>query len=407
VKCSLLNKEYFYNICLELGLKNNINNNVWIGFSGGLDSSVMLYLSYLVFSNNLNYKLYAVYINHGVNKNANYWQQYCQTICKKFNIEFKAIPVTADPKQIKEFGLEAALRICRKEVWQKLLAPQDTLLLAHHLNDQAETVFLRLLRGSGLTGLGAIHPVCFFDKVKIIRPLLHFTRQELECFAKQHNLSYITDDSNYDQKFTRNFLRHEIFPKLITKWPKCINNIGRTVKHLQQADLFIKHQASIALMQCCKNLKFKNILIISELLKYDSFLQAEILRMFIIKQGFNPPDEAKLNKIYTEIIAAKIDRQPKLNLRQYVIYRYRDQLYVYSTEYLNNNDLNRKKLSFKTILDDLNIYFGDSINLVGANKAKKIFQNLGVPPWQRKDYPLVFQQGKLIAILGLWVKKEK
>ena len=403
MKCSSLNKEYFYKICVELGLSNNI----WVGFSGGLDSSVLLYLSYLAFANNINYKVYAVYINHGVNNNADYWQQHCQTICKKLNIEFKAIKININPEQIKEFGLEAALRIGRMKIWHQLLAPQDTLLLAHHLNDQAETVFLRLLRGTGLTGLGAIHPVNYFDKIKVIRPLLHFTRQELEYFAKQHDLSYITDDSNYDQKFTRNFLRQEVFPKLITAWPKCINNIGRTVKHLQRADLFIKHQASIALLQCYKNLKFKNILIISTLLKYDPFLQTEILRMFIILQGFNPPDEAKLNKIYTEIIAAKIDRQPKLNLRQYVIYRYRDQLYAYSTEYLNNNDLNRKKLSFKTILDDLEIYFGDSINMVGLNKAKKIFQKLGVPPWQRKDYPLVFQQGKLIAILGLWVKKEK
>ena len=403
MKCNSLDQEYFYKTCLKLG----INNNIWIGFSGGLDSTVLLYLSYLAFANNQNYKVHAVYINHGISIYADNWEQHCQKICENLNIKFKSVKITVDPKQIKECGLEAALRNSRRAIWEKLLTFQDTLLLAHHLNDQAETVFLRLLRGTGLTGLGAIHQVHWLGGIKVIRPLLNFTRKELEYFAKQHRLSYVTDDSNYDRKFTRNFLRHEIFPKLILKWPKYINNIGRMVKHLQQADLFIKNQALQALLQCYKNFNIDNILIISKLLQYDPFLQTEILRLFITRQGFIPPDEAKLHKIYTEVIAAKIDRQPKLNLRQYVIYRYRDQLYLYSAEYLKNNDLNRRKLSFKTILDDLEIYFGDSINIVGITKAKKIFQKLGIPPWQRKDYPLVFQQEKLIAILGLWVKKEQ
>lgn len=399
-----LNENNFYKIYLNL-IKQITNNNIrtiWIGFSGGLDSSVLLYLSNLIFNNN--YNLNALHINHNVNKNAKIWQQHCYNICKQLNINFYCAEVQADPKQTKELGLEAALRIARQKIWQKFIKTNEYLLLAHHLNDQAETLFLRLLRGAGLTGISAIHPIAKLGDINIIRPLLYFTKQELANFAQQHNINYIIDPSNNNINFTRNFLRHKIMPIIQHKWPEYLNNINRTIGHLQKSDQFIKMQANIALLQCYKNSKVNNILLIDQLLKFDSFLQTEILRLFITKQKFHAPDTEKLNKIYTEIIAAKKDRQPQLNLKQYVIYRYRNQLYVYSTEFIKNQQLNRKYFGFKTKLEDLDIYFGDYIQDIGMQQAKKIFQKKGIPPWQRKDYPLVFQQGKLIAIIGLWVK---
>ena len=429
VKPSLLTKESFYEACLNLGLnhnltstlnpnlnnQNNINNkiqNIWVGFSGGLDSRVLLELSYLTFSNNTNYKLRAVHINHSVNKNADLWQEHCYTVCKNLNIEFQANKITVSNDQISKFGsLEAALRFCRMDAWQTLLSSGDILLLAHHLNDQAETVFLRLLRGTGLKGLAAIRPATMFGKIQLMRPLLNNSRQDIEDFAQKHKLVYVQDDSNLDPKFTRNFLRLAVFPKFINNWPKFINNIGRTVKHLQQTDLFIVKQARAALLNCYAydnyNVKYlqknninKNILLISKLLQYDSFLQTEILREWIVNHGFYPPDENKLNKIYTEVISAGIDRQPKLNLRQYIICRYRDKLYVYPANYFK-----QKKPSFKNIIGDLEIYVGDSISVVGIVQAKKIFQKFGIPPWHRHDYQLVFWRKELIAIIGLWFKK--
>ena len=416
-----LSVENFYTTCLSLGLgtdlhiqdnTNNKSQNIWLGFSGGLDSRVLLELACLVFSNNSNYKLCAVHINHSINKNADLWQEHCYQTCKNLNIEFKSIKIIVDPSQISKHGsLEAALRYCRIEVWQKLLSQDDILLLAHHSNDQVETVFLRLLRGSGLKGLAAMRSVAMLNKIKIIRPLLNYSRQEIEHFAKEHNLFYVEDDSNFDQQFARNFLRYSILPKLDNNWPKFISNINRTVKHLQQADLYISVQAKNALNNCYAyknyfinnnfNNNAKNILSISKLLQYDNFLQTEILREFIITQGFYPPDEDKLNKIYTEVIGAKIDRQPKLNLRQYIICRYRDNLYVYPANF------EPKKASFKNKIGDLAIYVGDSIGNIGFGKAKKIFQKFGIPPWQRYDYPLVFRHKELVAILGLWYKGHK
>lgn len=407
-----LTVENFHTVCSDLGLDiaNNKTHNIWIGFSGGVDSRVLLELTRLAFSNN--YKLIAIHINHGINNNADLWQEHCSNTCKTLNIEFRAIKIIIDPsKLVKKNNLEATLRLSRLEVWKNLVLANDNdvVLLAHHMNDQIETLFLRLLRGSGLKGLAAIKSQTNVNTIKIIRPLLNISKTQIEDFAKQHNLLYIQDDSNYDQKFTRNFLRHTVFPQLNNKWPKFINNINRTIKHLQQADLFITKIVQAALVQCYIHASYndyanfknygKNILSISKLLTYDNFLQTEILRQFIINQGFYPPDESGLQKIYTEIIAAGVDRQPKLNLRQYIIRRYRDKLYIYAASCVA-----KKNPSFRNVIGDLAIYVGDSINKISIAKAKKIFQKFGIPPWQRYDYPLVFCHNKLIAILGLWCK---
>lgn len=402
----ILTLESFYATCLSLGLAKNHNiiQNIWIGFSGGLDSRVLIELAYLAFANDATYKLRAVHINHSFNKNADLWQDQCYQTCKQLNIEFQAIKIQINSNYT---SLEAAFRNARIAVWQKLLSRDDVLLLAHHANDQAETVFLRLLRGSGLKGLAAMREIAKIKNIKIIRPLLHNSRQEIENFAKKHSLSYVQDDSNFNQKIARNFLRHSVLPMLNNNWPKFINNINRTVKHLHQADLYISNQAKKALINCyaynnyyynSQNILNINILSITKLLQYDNFLQTEILREFIINQGFYPPEDNQLNKIYTEVIAAKIDRQPKLNLRQYIICRYRDHLYIYPTNF------ERKKASFKNIIGDLAIYVGDSIEAIGFGKAKKIFQKFGIPPWQRYDYQLVFWRKELVAILGLWCK---
>lgn len=412
-KSSLLTVQNFFTTCVSLGLNplSNKSLNIWLGFSGGLDSRVLLELTKLAFKDYNNYKLIAVHINHSVNKNADIWQEHCYQTCKKLAIEFRAIKIIPDAEKINALGsLEAALRLSRIEVWQNLVLENDILLLAHHLNDQVETVFLRLLRGSGLAGLAAIRPATIINKVKIIRPLLVNSREQIEYFAKQNNLAYIQDDSNLDQNFSRNFVRHTILPQLSIKWPNLIVNINRAVKHLQQADFFIIKQAQVALANCYvyenyinedlyNNHFCKNILSISRLLQYDKFLQTEILRKFITNQGFYPPDQDKLLKIYFEVINAKIDRQPILNLHQYIICRYRDKLYSYPASYLK-----RRKPSFKNIIGDLAIYVGDSISNVSLKKAKKIFQKFGIPPWMRYDYPLVFRGKNLIAIIGLWCK---
>jgi tRNA(Ile)-lysidine synthase len=389
---------------------------IWIGFSGGLDSRVLLELSKIALLSLskqwINYfNLVAVHINHGINKDADFWQEHCYKECQKLQIHFKAIRVNKKfnlSRPNEQSNLEAVLRSSRLEIWKNLIKDGDLILLGHHLNDQVETFFLRLLRGSGVTGLSSIRPVTKIGRLNIIRPLLNNSREQIKIFAQKHQLNYIVDDSNYDQKFARNFLRHAVLPKFIHKWPNYINNITSAIKHLQQVDSFINEQAQVALNDCyiyenyfvannLGNLVNKNKLSISRLLQNNHFLQAIILRKFLSNQGFYPPSENQLHRIYSEVIYAKIDSQPKLNLRQCIICRYRDELYSYPINYFE-----RKRASFKNVIGNLAIYVGDSISETSLKKVKKIFQKFGIPPWKRYDYPLIFRDQKLIAVLGLW-----
>ena len=387
---------------------------IWIGFSGGVDSRVLLELIWLVFNNNPNYLLNVVHINHGINKQADSWELACQVVCQQLNINFQAVKLDADYDSCNRLqsNLEAELRAARMSVWQRLVSINDVLLLAHNLNDQAETLLLRLCRGAGVTGLAAIKPITNIGNIKIIRPLLGYTREQIQAFARLHQLQYIQDDSNFNTKFARNFVRHNILPVLAEFWPAAVVNISRAANHLQQAASYIERQAQEYLASCCGYQNYCNsqynsrhnqkFLLIDKLLKHDYILQVQILRQFIMSKNFYPPSEAQLNRIYQEIIGAKMDRQPQLQIGDYIVTRYRNRLYVYAEQYWINNSGN---LGWANKLGGLTVYFGRAANMVGLRQAKKIFQQLGIPAWQRYDYPLIFNDGKLVTILGLWSRE--
>lgn len=419
----LLNQDSFYKSCVNLGLITDVTKNppqhIWIGFSGGMDSRVLLELAYITFAKNPKYKLHAVYINHGVSKDSNSWQEHCRKVCKRLSIDFQAIKLTEQYHN--SSNLEAELRLARIKIWQQLLSINDILLLAHNLNDQAETVLLRLCRGAGLTGLTAIKAINYLGKIKIARPLLSYSRQQIEEFANNNQLQHIQDDSNFNKKFARNFVRHDILPALTRYWPAVISNISKAANRLQQANNYISQQISTGLINCCgydnyhNNIGYrynnyyvdKKFLLINKLLQYDDFLQTEILRQFIMDKKFYPPSEDQLARIYNEVIYSKIDSQPRLVLGTYIITRYRSRLYVYSKDYLLAKDTGSGQ-GWSNKLGELTIYFAMPSKVIGPNKvlnkAKKIFQQLGIPAWQRYDYPLVFNKNKLVAILGLWSK---
>lgn len=400
------------NLCLsQFGInleENPDKQHIWIAYSGGVDSRVLLELASLAFIDKLNYKLIAVHLNHGINNKAKLWEQHCYETCKNLSIELHVEKLKINDVEVKQFGLEAALREHRLAIWAKLLCKKDILLLAHHLNDQIETVFLRLLRGTGVQGLAGIKMANVLNNVKCVRPLLHNTREEILNFAHQNKLNYIEDDSNLDLKFYRNFLRHAILPNFYQYWPKFLYNINRAVDHLQQTDLYINNQVEQALLNCyayniCYNKhyinKYHNILSISKLLTQNKFLQPQILRKFMVNQGLKPPAKAQIDRIYREIINARIDAQPKLKCGKYFILKYRDKLYIYlATDFLQpKNDIKNK-------IGNLMFVSGKYLNAISCDKAKKIFQKHAIPPWDRKAYSLVFLDNKLITIIGLWSK---
>ena len=191
------------------------NDHLVIGLSGGVDSVLLLSILTSLFVQ-LRFTLSALHVNHGISPNANKWEKFCLDLCSTHDIPIKIAKLKVS--RLSGTSLEAVARDARYQIFKKLKA--DYVILAQHLDDQAETLLLQMLRGAGVKGLGAmpvvrnqISEVGALDTgPRILRPLLNVSRSEIEDYAQKNKLCWITDESNNDVTFDRNFLRHKIFP---------------------------------------------------------------------------------------------------------------------------------------------------------------------------------------------------
>ena len=215
---------------------------VWVGLSGGVDSVVLLD-SLLALKQQFPFlaDIRAVYINHQLSSNADAWETFCRSFCASVNILFEArrVNVIEDGK-----GIEDAARAARFEVFDSLLKTPALLALGHHGDDQVETLLLRLGRGTGSRGFGGIPQVRQLGAGVLIRPLLHLARSTIEQYAADRGLTHIDDESNMDQRYDRNYVRHSVVPVLAKRWPAYIKTWGESVRSAQEADSLLAELAA-------------------------------------------------------------------------------------------------------------------------------------------------------------------
>ena len=221
-----------------------------LGLSGGLDSRVLLHLLANL-REDFDFDLAALHVNHGISPHAEAWQQFCLDVCKCYNIPCTAQRVNI-PRDSDE-GLEAAARTARYAVL--LSETVDYVVLAHHQDDQAETLLLQLLRGAGVKGVAAMQRLAMRDQLStsskqpkpigLLRPLLDISRSTLAAYAKEHQLKWIEDESNLDLSYGRNFLRHQLFPELELRYPACRSTLARSAAHLAEAAELLDEVARI------------------------------------------------------------------------------------------------------------------------------------------------------------------
>ena len=215
---------------------------VLVGLSGGADSVCLLhFLRYL--AQEKHFALAAVHINHGLRQTALRDQHFCETLCKNLDIPLFTLNVNAaETAQKEDLSPEHGARKARYEAYKKIARKWGAtkLALGHHLDDQAETFLLNLLRGTkakGLAGIPVRRPLT--PQVEIVRPLLCITRAETEDYLKQNGLSYVTDETNFDDAFTRNWIRNELLPLLEQKQPQIREHITEMAREL--AKIFNKN----------------------------------------------------------------------------------------------------------------------------------------------------------------------
>ncbi|MBT8093949.1 MAG: tRNA lysidine(34) synthetase TilS, partial [Gammaproteobacteria bacterium] len=213
-----------------------------LAYSGGLDSTV---LAHALAASATGVPVIAVHIDHGLHAESSQWSEHCRDFAAGLGIEFRCRKVLVQLESGK--GPEASAREARYSALHAEIEPGDWLLSAHHREDQAETLLLNLVRGSGPAGIAGIGAVRRFGCGWLVRPLLHVDREALQGYAGRQGLQWLEDPSNTDRRFDRNFLRHEVLPRLKTRWPDIAARLQRSARHAGEAAALLADLAAIDL----------------------------------------------------------------------------------------------------------------------------------------------------------------
>ncbi len=229
---------------LLLNLKPWRNATTWrLAFSGGLDSTVLLHLLVHLAKTESLPALSAIHVHHGLQAAADAWPDHCQSVCDALGVPLQVVRVQVQPGA----SIERAARDARYAAFIEATQANEVLMTAQHRDDQAETLLFRLLRGAGVRGLSGMPSERPLGRGHLLRPLLNVTRAELEAYATEHQLSWIEDPSNQDHQFSRNYLRHQVFPVLTARWPQAVATMARSAAHLSEAQGLLDELAQIDL----------------------------------------------------------------------------------------------------------------------------------------------------------------
>lgn len=401
-----------------------------IALSGGLDSTALLSLFAKHRQKQPHFSLRAIHIHHGLSPNADSWAQHCQALCDQYHIPLIIEPVQVD----KTHGIEAGAREARYGAIRKHIRQNEVLVTAHHLNDQTETFFLALKRGSGLQGLGAMQRESVLFGMPIFRPLLQFTRTQLEDYAQAENLTWINDESNADNRYDRNFLRNQILPELRDRWAHFDHAVQRSAQHcFEQQQLINELLAETFREHCQTPTEFQ----LHNFTQYSPAKQTALLRMWLAENQLEMPSKRQLTQLIDDVIQAKNDANPQFQLGEKIIRRYQSCLYLtenfadlrgicldFNGAHLELPDhlgtlraqKNEQQITFYWQQHSVTLEKTDlpiSIRFAYSGKVKyhpnrpretikKLWQSLGVPPWLRNRIPLIFYGEQLQSAVGFF-----
>jgi len=406
-----------------------------IAYSGGLDSHVLLH-SIASLRNELgNRKFIALHINHGLSEKSDEWTVHCKTQCAALGIVFKNINVNAKTETGE--SPEAVAREARYRAFHEFMQQGDCLLTAHHQDDQAETLLIQLLRGAGPRGLAAMPAYAAFAGGWHARPLLAHSRDELHEYAQQAQLSWIDDESNSDTRFDRNFLRHEIMPKLKSRFPGMASTLSRSASLCAEAAELLADAAVNDLAQVRLS---EQSLSVSGLQAMGEVRARNLLQHWCREQGRDrklpTPSAAQLQCIWDEVIGAGPDCDPLVSWAGAEARRYRDTLFIDAPLSAHDaglrlawdwqqgllipdlGELQCERMVGQGVSPDalrgraVEVRFrqgGEQLRpagRVGHHALRKLFQEVGTPPWLRDRIPLLYADDQLLAVAGLWVAHE-
>jgi len=373
------------------------------------------------------WRLEAIHIQHGLHPQAGEWAERCRHFSNSLSVPFRTERI--DIGETADTGLEAAARQARYRCMARLMGADDVLLTAHHLDDQAETVLLHLLRGAGVTGLSAMPVVTRFADGWHIRPLLGFHRADRLAYASAQALRWVEDSSNLDTRLGRNFLRLRVLPLLETRWPAASDMLVRAAHHAAEAAGQLSERSTRDLARCRLS---DGSIDLSQMVTWPPARQRYVLREWIRQQGWPVPSAQAMERVAGQVTARTATGQARFQIGRYTVCRYGDRLYLTvpqpaerpeerhwpfpealvlpdgsrlrATETIGSG-LSRERLQGKHLSVGWR-HGGEHCRLAGqvhSRPLKKLFQEAGVPPWERQRLPLVRVNGALAAIGDRWI----
>ncbi len=383
--------------------------SVVVGFSGGLDSTVLLHRLHGSIPD-----LRAIHVHHGLHPDADAWAEHCVAMCLALGVPLEIVRV--DVERGSGLGLEGAARRARHAAFSAELRDGEALALAHHRDDQAETFLLRALRASGAEGLSAMRPWRQYGNGWLWRPLLDTSRADIHAHATAHGLAWIEDPSNASTDPDRNFLRNAVMPSLRQRWPRADSAFARSAALAADAAGRDGDGIAIALMACRYDDGDLDAIALQRL---PASLRAGVLRRWIVDAGLPPLPASGIDAIERQLLPARADAEAEFRWHDARILRWRDRLHAGSM-----------RPPFDASLDvewdgraPLPLPGGDSLVLVGADAfdqplrvrarrggerirlpcrdhshaLKHALQQAGVPPWLRERLPLLVEGEEVLA----------
>lgn len=415
----------YLNASIDAVISLAANKRIWVAYSGGVDSHVLLHLLATAKQAELD-AIYAIHIDHGLHSDSARWAEHCQVVANDLAVELSCIQVQVEDANT--LGLEAAARMARYNAFDQHLTENDVLLTAQHQQDQAETLLLQLFRGAGPKGLSSMAHQFKLGDTAIIRPFLNIKQSDVLAYAQQNKLQWIEDPSNVETRWNRNYIRHNVLPEIEKRWPSAAKTISRSAANCAEASELLTELAHDDLMAIEAN-SLSDCLSVPKLLALSAARCRNLIRYFIELKNLAIPSSAVLQRIVDDVCLAKHDSVPMIRYADVEIRRFQEKLYFMprlpehdasqimafsSTVDLRMNDqitlswqqTDGLGLNENLITSGLTVRFrqgGEQIHLPkhAYNKSlKHLFQEWAIPPWQRDRIPLIFKDERLVAVVG-------
>ncbi len=402
-----------------------------VALSGGVDSTVLLHALAGLRPDILRGRLHAVHVDHQLHADSAAWAAASEEFCARLGVPIETLLVKVDLRRGE--GIEAAARRARYAAFRSCLSRGDRLLTAHHRDDQAETLLLNLLRGSGVAGLAGIPPQAALGAGTVSRPLLTVPRQVLIDYAHRHGLAWIEDPANRDQRMDRNYLRHVMLPAFARRWPAVHASLARSARLCAETAALLEELAGLDLRSVTK----RGHVLVSALRRLPEVRQRNLLRHLCRRQFGSAPNDARLREGLAQLLQAAGDRSPLLAWPGGEVRRYRDRLYWLPAGW--NRQLPRVTsllrpgatldvgaasgrlrltaakvggIAAETARAGLQVRFregGERLRPAGHahhRELKNLLQEHGVVPWMRGHVPLLVAEERIVAVADLWVAAE-